>query len=226
MKNKKNIPMLVIAILMLWTSVSSFSVLAANNTDLNQTITAGSLSTDVRDASRVAVSNPAFTMSSTSFSFNCQTTTSSIGSDSQRIYVDNPDGADSGWTLTAAVTSGVTSLWENSGATQTFDFNDPTASGCTDGADADTKGGQLTLNPAASTLTTDCASCATTSITKGSSAAYSQGVTDSITLLTAAAGSDDIGRWYLTGVGASQSIPAEQPVETYDINLTITATAS
>jgi len=199
---------------------------AANNANVTQTINAGTLVTDIRDASRVSVVSPSFAMSGTTFSFNCQTSTGTLGSAAQRIYVDNPGAANAGYTLTLAATAGATGLWNNAGTTQSFDFNDPTGVGCTDGADADAKGGQLTVDPAAGTLTADCTSCTLTGITKGTSTAYSQAVTDSVTLLTAASGSDDIGRWYLTGVGLSQTIPGEQPNDSYTINLTATVTAS
>jgi len=199
---------------------------AANNTNVTQTINSGTLVTDIRDASRVTVASPTFAMTGTTFSFNCQTTTGTIGSASQRLYVDNPGAANAGYTLTLAATAGATGLWNNAGVTQSFDFNDPTTAGCADGADADAKGGQLTVNPSVSTLTADCSSCSVTGITKGTSTAYSQAVTDSVTLLTAAAGSDDVGRWYLTGIGLSQTIPGEQPNDSYTINLTATVTAS
>lgn len=199
---------------------------AANNTNVTQTINSGTLVTDIRDASRVTVASPTFAMAGTTFSFNCQTTTGTIGSATQRLYVDNPGAANAGYTLTLAATAGATGLWNNAGVSQSFDFNDPTTAGCTDGADADAKGGQLTVDPAAATLTADCSSCTVTGITKGTATAYSQAVTDSVTLLTAAAGSDDVGRWYLTGIGLSQAIPGEQPNDSYTINLTATVTAS
>lgn len=199
---------------------------AASNTNVTQTINMGTLASDIRDASRQTVANPTFALSATNFSFDCQTTTGLLGSDSQRIYVDNPGAANAGWTVTIAATGGATTTWQNAGTTRSFDFNDPTTAGCTDGADTDTVGGQLTLNPSAGTLTADCTGCSTTNITKGSSTAYSEGTADSVTLLNAAAASDDAGRWYLTGVGLSQKIPAEQYVDSYTINLTITTTAS
>jgi len=66
-----------------------------------------------------------------------------------------------------------------------------------------------------------------TNITKGSSTAYNEGTTDSVTLLTAAALSDDIGDWTLQSVSISQTIPAEQPAATdYTINMVLTVTAS
>ena len=217
----------VFLVVMLLTVVVGTSAFAANTPNVTQVINGGALSTDIRDASRVSVVSPSFALSTTSFSFDCQTSTGALGSNAQRIYVDNPGAANAGWTLTIAATGTATDTWKNSGSSQRFDFNDPTTAGCTDGADAgDSVGGQMTINSSAGTLTTDCASCTATAITKGSSAAFSQGVTDSITLLTAASGSDDGGRWYLTGAAVSQTIPAEQPVDSYSINLTITATAS
>lgn len=199
---------------------------ASNNASVTQTISGGTLTTDIRDASRASVASPVFPISAAAFSFICQTSTGTIGSNTQRLYVDNPNSANNGWTLTVAATNGATSTFANTGATQSFDFNDPTGSGCTDGVDADSKGGQMTLNAAAGTLTTDCTSCSLTSITKGASTAFNQGTTDSITLLNAAAASDDVGRWYLTGVGVSQTIPGEQPADSYSISLTATVTAS
>lgn len=208
-------------------------VIAADDTDFSQTISAGSLSTGIFDASRVAVGSPAVTMSAMNFSFDCQAGGSSssgtFGTNTERIYVSNPDGADNGWTLTLAATGGATSTWANTGATRLIDYNDPTGTtaGCSDGADAgDTVAGQMTVNPSVSTLTTDCASCAATNVSKGSSSAYNQGTVDSITLLNAAGTSDDIWRGYLTGVDIDQTIPAETAADSYTINLTLTATAS
>lgn len=201
---------------------------AANTSTVTQTVSSGTLATDIRDASRVTVASPSFAMGATNFSFSCQSSSGTVGSSTQRIYVDNPNGANAGWTLTLAPTAGPTALWQNGGNTQQYDLNDATGTpaGCGDGADVDTKAGQLTVNATAGTLTTDCASCALTNITKGSSAAFAQGTLDSITLLNAAAASDDVGRWYLTGVTAVQTIPAEQAVDNYTVNLTATATAS
>lgn len=206
------------------------TVWAANTTDLTQTINAGTLVTDIRDASRVPVGSPAVAFSATTFSFNCLTggsrPTGTFGTGTERIYVDNPGAANNGWTLTLAATGGVTDTWDDGVVTYEYDFNDATGGGCTDGGgDADAFGGQLSVDPTVGTLNTDCATCATTAITLGGSSAYDQGTTDSITLLSAAAGSDDIGRWYLTGVDMDQTIPAEQPNTGYTINMTLTVTA-
>jgi hypothetical protein len=171
-------------------------------------------------------------MTAKSFSFSCQAggsaSTGTFGTNTERVYVSNGDAADNGWTLTVAATSGATARWQNGGATQFMDFNDPSGStaGCTDGADADSTAGQLTIDPSAGTLTTDCGTCTTTSVSKGSSTGFDQGTTDSITLLNAAAGSDDVWRGYLTGMGLSQTVPAETPANAYTLDLTLTVTAS
>jgi hypothetical protein len=202
---------------------------AANDSDFSQVINTGALSADILDSSRVAVANPGVSMSAENFAFSClsgvNASTGTFGTNSERIYVINPDGADNGWTLTVAATSGATTRWANGGATQHFDFNDGGGSGCTDGGDADSEAGQLSLDPSGGTLTTDCLSCVNTNVTLGSSSAFNQGVTDSITLINAGAASNDIWRGYLTDVDASQTIPAETPADTYTLNLTLTATA-
>lgn len=201
------------------------SASALNESTFNQVINAGTLVTDIKDASQVTVASPSLNMSATNFSFTCQSggsaSTGVFGTNTERIYVTNPDGADNGWTLTMAATSGATSNWSSG-----YDFNDPGGSGCTDGGDADALGGQLTIDPSASTLTADCTSCTSANIAKGSSAAFNQGTLDSITLLNASNTSDDIGQWYLTDVDVSQTIPAETAAGSYNIEMTLTATAS
>ena len=227
MKNRKNKALGGVLVFVLLFSSAAF---AAGNSTFTQTINVGTLATDIKDASRVTVASPGVTMTSKTFSFDCYTggtaSTGTFGTNTQRIYVTNPGAANNGWTLTLAATSGATTLWQNGGSTQNYDFNDPTSSGCTDSGDADTKGGQLTVDPSVGTLTADCGSCVTTNVSKGSSATFEQGDNgDSVTILSAAAGSDDYWRGYLTDATLSQTIPAEQPVDTYTINMTLTSTA-
>lgn len=64
-------------------------------------------------------------------------------------------------------------------------------------------------------------------MTKGASASFTQGAVDSVTIITGAIGSDDIGDWKLSGVALSQTIPAEQAAANdYNINMTLSITAS
>lgn len=179
---------------------------------LTQSVTPGTLTTDIRDASYVAVASPTFGMSTLNISNDCQTSTGTYGSAAQRIYVDNPGGANNGWTLSIAATGGASANWVSGG--NNYDFDDPAGSGCTSG--------QLTLDPSVGTVTASAGT--TTAITKGSSAAFNSN--SSTTLLTAAAGSDDIFRGYLTGVGVSQKVPASKPAGNYAIDLTQTIVAN
>lgn len=205
-------------------------VLAAPNTELTQTIGAGTLVTDIRDDTGASVAAPSVPMSAVAYPFEClvggAAPTGTFGTNTERIYVDNPGAANNGWTLTLAATSGATALWQNAGLTESYDFNDPTTGGCDDSADTDGVAGQLSVDPSSGTATLTATSGTTTNITQGSASAYEEGVTDSITLLNAAAGSDDYGQWYMTGVGLSQTIPLEQAADAYTLDLTLTVTAS
>lgn len=229
---KKNLNALIVVWLVLMLMLVSVvevgrQVLAASTTTLSQTINPGTLTVDIVDGSYNSVASPGVTMNAVTFSFSCQTSTGTLGTSTEKIYVQNPDAADNGWTLTIAPSTTTASLEAATAGTKDFDFNDDGGSGCTDGTDADTLAGQMTINPSGATLAVgQCANCTTTGITLGSSTAYVEGTTDSVTLLTAASTSDDIGDWTLTGVSISQTIPAEQPADTYTIDLTLTVTAS
>ncbi len=122
-------------------SVVSFGgiIFASNVSNFSFTVNAGALSVDIVDGSYVTVPSPAVVLSAVTFSFACQTggsaSTGTFGTASQQIYVKNPDAADGGWNVTLAATSGTTSFYDSAGTD--VDFNDPTSSGCGDGADAD-----------------------------------------------------------------------------------------
>ncbi|MFA6132067.1 MAG: hypothetical protein WC702_03335 [Patescibacteria group bacterium] len=203
----------------------TLQVFASATTSLTQTINSGTLSVDIVDASFVTVASPTVALGSASFSFSCQTTTGTFGTASQKIYVSNPDAADGGWSVSLAA-SDPTNVWDSAGTD--FDFNDPTTSGCADGADADSVGGQLTVDPSVGTLAVgECASCVVTNVSLGASASFSEGAVNSITILSGTAASNDIGDWTAIGVSLSQTIPAEQPAASdYDINLVLSIIAS
>jgi len=202
-----------------------YFVNASATSNFTQTINAGTLSVDIVNGSYVTVGSPTIAMSAETFSFACQSATGTFGSGTQQIYVQNPDAADNGWVVSLAG-SAPTAVWDSAGTD--YDFNDPTTSGCADGGDADSLAGQMTVDASGGTLAVGaCLSCATTSITKGSSNAYNQGTVDSITILTGASGSNDIGDWTLQGVSIGQTIPGEQPAASdYDINMTLSIVAS
>ncbi len=200
-------------------------VYASSTSTFSQTINPGTLAVDIVDGSYVSVGSPAMSMNAVNFSFSCQTSTGSFGTATEQIYVSNPDAADNGWSVTLAA-SATTDVWDSAGTD--FDFNDASGSGCTDGGDTDSLGGQMTVDASGATLATgNCASCTTTSVTLGSSDAFEEGTTDTITVVTGASGSDDIGDWTVRSVSISQEIPAEQPAASdYSIDMVLSIAAS
>ncbi len=185
----------------------------------------GTLSTDIVDAGGSSVLSPSVSFAASATGFACSTTTGTLGTSSQKLRAINPSDTPS-WTLSIAASS-PTSVW--SAGTPTYDFNDGSGApaGCSDGGgDADSVAGQLTIDASAATLAAIGSGCTTTGVSKGSAAAFAQGTTDSITLLAASGSADLACVWDLTGVSASQKIPAEQAVGAYSLNLTISIVAS
>lgn len=182
----------------------------------------GTLSVDIVDAGGTPVSTPSIAMGAIALSFTYQTVNGTFGASTQKIRVDNTTGNPQ-WSLSLAATNGATAFWD--GTPADYDFNDPTA-GAVDGAgDADILGGQMTINPSGATIAPQNG-CNTTGLSLGSSAAYSQGVTNTITLLSAGASAGTNCYWDTTGISVSQTIPKEQPVASdYNINMTLTVTA-
>lgn len=225
---KKNDRLLKMGLALVLATANAFggvgNVLASATSNFTQTINAGTLSVDIVDAAYATVASPSFALAARTFSFACQSSTGTFGTATQQLYVKNPDASDSGWTVALAA-SAPTAFWDSAGTD--FDFNDPTSSGCTDGADADSLKGQMSIDPSGGTLAVGaCSSCTATGVSKGSSSAFNQSTVDSITIMAGAAGSDDIGDWKLTGVAISQTIPGEQPAANdYNINLTLSITA-
>ena len=182
---------------------------------------AGTLSVDIVDAGGSPVVSPGITMGATALSFTYQTTNGTFGASAQKIRVDNTTG-NAQWSLSLAATAGPTAFWH--GTPADYDFNDPTAN-AGDGPDADSLGGQMTINPSGATITPK-SGCTNTGLTLGSSASYSQGVTDSITILSAGSSAGTNCYWDTTGIAVSQTIPKEQSAASdYNINMTLTVTA-
>lgn len=211
-------------------------VRAADQSQFTQQINAPAvpLLTEIRDDGGVLVAAPNVDMTAKEVSFDCQAgasaSTGVFGTNTERIYVDNLSGADNGWSLTMAATSGATANWTD--GSNSFDFNDAegTTAGCIDDGsgtnDADSLAGQLSIDPATNgSVTADCQNCTTGNISMGAAASFEEGTTDSITLVNAAAASDDVGRWYFEAIDVSQTIPAEQPAGTYAIDMTIDVNA-
>jgi len=188
---------------------------AVSQTEFSQTINTGVLSSTILDASQNPVASPALTMSALTTSMQCQTSTGTYGTDSQRIYVENPGASAGGWVLSVAATGGSSAEWSDGGSEQ-YSFNSGAGSGCTDG--------QMTLDPSAGTVTPQNPATST-GISKGAQASFVAGSVDSIELVNASASSDDYWFGYIRDIGVSQKVPAGTPAGTYAIDLTQTVVA-
>jgi hypothetical protein len=187
--------------------------LAATTPNLTQNVSAGTLTMDIlQNDGTTSVASPTSAFSAASVSFSCQTTTSVLPSSTNRLYVSNLAGGN--FNVTMAATGGPTALWTD--GSKTYDYNDP--AGTTAGCDE----GQLTVNPSAGTITTDCSSvCNGVTVSAGSSTAYSDSV-DDITIMSTA--STAAWKGYITGVTLSQKIPPSQPAgSNYSLPMTLTA---
>lgn len=115
-----------LGLIVLLTGVATTSLFASATSNMTQTITAGSLSVDMVNGSYVTIGSPTVAMSSKAFSFAClnggSSSTGTLTSGSQMIYVKNPDAADGGWSVSLAA-SAPTAFWD--GAVRDYDFNDP-----------------------------------------------------------------------------------------------------
>ena len=195
-------------------------VLANNQATMNQTINNSSKSVDIVDGSGVTIASPAVAFGAVNYSFDNQDATGTLGTASQKIRVYNPTNATS---LTVSLAgSATTAVWTD--GSNTYDFND--GSGYTDGADTDSVGGQMTVDPSAGTLA-GVSGCSTSSnISKGSSASFEEGTKPSIDLITSiTSDSNKFCRWDLTGVALTQKIPANQASGgTYSITLVLSIT--
>ena len=187
--------------------------------------TPGSLLVDIVDGAGSTVGSPSLGMTSVPAGNSCQTTTGTLGVSAQKIRVTNGTTTP-GWTLSMAPTLGVTTSW--SSGTANYDFNDPNGSpaGCGDGVDADTYAGQLSVDPSPAVLTPQ-SGCGNAGVTLGSLGAYSQGITDSMTLMNASSSvTQPYCYWDLTGVDVSQQIPTFQAPGSYTLNMTLTVVAN
>ncbi|MBP9853077.1 hypothetical protein KBC77_03775 [Candidatus Saccharibacteria bacterium] len=178
---------------------------------------------DIVDGTGASVSSPSVTFANQTFGFTCQTAVGTLGTTTQKLRISNTTAAP-GWALSIAPTAGVTATWADA-STNKYDFNDPTTAGCGDGADADTLGGQMTINPSAGTVTAVTNGCNNTGVTLGTSTAFSQGVKDSITLVNGGSTAGINCTWDVTGITISQTIPAEQYYASYSLGLTLTLVA-
>jgi len=198
----------------------SSQVFAADTTVLTQVINAGSLGEDIVDASGVTVASPAVTMGAVSFSFSDQTSSGQFGTTAERVRVSNPTATEE-WTVSIAA-SATTAVWTDGGSS-TYDFNDASGSGYTDGADTDSVGGQMTIDPSGGSVT-GVDGCATTGVNvQATPVAFEEGTTDSVDLMIAGGTAAPFCQFDFIGDAGNvvQKIPASTIAGTYTISLTV-----
>lgn len=206
------------------------AVQAQKTVTFTTSIAQGTLIANIRNASGLNVSSPNLHLGDVINTSNCRYSGSSLkeslGDDSQRLFVDNPNAATNGWTLTLASENGNGSLW-NGAEGNKFDFNDSGSSGlgCTD-SDSDGFGGELMVDVSSADINTHCISCSNNYVSRGSSTVESFANSPSITLMSATNQADTLGSWYMTDVDVIQTVPAGQEGDDYSIEFTLTATAS
>lgn len=185
----------------------------------------GGLSVDIVDSAGASVASPSVSFGDLGLLFNCTENTAALGAAAQKIRVTNMS-ANASWVLSVAPTAGPTAHWSNVGNSAFYDFNDTSGGqpGCADGSDSDGHIGKLRVEPTSAT-TSPQAGCSSLNLSLGANQDFTEGVTDSVNLLTAAAGSNTECYWDVTGVGLRQTIPAEQTPGAYSIGLTVTILA-
>lgn len=185
----------------------------------------GTLSIDVIDGSGASVATPSTQFPAVNTSLQCQTTSATLGTPSERIAVSNFTG-NGNWTASIAATGGPAALWSN--GTSNYDYNDSagTPAGCTDGADSDTAAGRLSVDPSVGSIA-GLNGCGTSGLSAGSQATFDQASLNSITIISAT--SAEVACVHtLTGIQLTQAIPAETPANAtpYSLNLTLTVVAN
>lgn len=177
------------------------------DSNLTQAITAGVISTDIRNSSDQVVSSPSFAMTAVAASTSQQTATGTFGTVDQRISVDDSRGNGNSWTLALNAKTPGTGTWTS--GVNSYKYNGATAGE-----------GQLTINPGAGTIVALIGGSA--GVTKGASATFTG--SSPITIMSADASAAKLWSGYITGIGLSQTIPGAQAVGTYTIDMTQTIT--
>lgn len=193
----------VIAALMVAVALVVPSVaFAAVNPSLTQKINPVGFTMDIVNGSGASVAAPTVAFPDKSFSFDCQTSTATLGTATQKIFVSNTGSAGARVTLDA-----VTSTWTD-GGTNTYKVN---GSGCTDG--------QMTVSGGSFTKTKGSAVIADPSYPGGS---FTSSVS-SVALFNTTQSDKWAGEF--TGFTLSQQIPGEAVEANYSTPMTLTLLA-
>ena len=172
----------------------------------------GSLDVGFVDSSSQTVGDPSIEMSPLDTRFECQQSSSDLGTQDQLLRVSNTT-FNPGWNVSIAATNGPGGEW--SSTDNSYSFNDPDGDGCDNG--------QLSINPSSASV--DPGGCSLNGVSLGADESYIAGSVDDITIINSDASSDIGCDWDVTGVGVEQQVPAEVPAGEYSLDLTLTITA-
>ncbi len=171
--------------------------------------------------------NPIISFDTKYMLFQCQTSTSQAVSGGSFVRITN-NISENGWTASIAPTNGPSATWHDVVSGNRMDFNDGAGSpaGCFAGSDGDTYPGQLTVNASALSITRQKAGCNTVGLSHGNTAGFQEGTLNSVTLYSASSSSNLYCWWDIADLSFSQRIPPLTPPGDYEIDMTLTVTAS
>jgi uncharacterized delta-60 repeat protein len=178
----------------------------------------GTLSIGFVDGSGAPVATPTFSLGAINRLGTFQTATGTFGDATRKLRVFN-SLATNGWSVTLAPTGGATAAWNRTDNLAKYDYNDSGTNATDSAIDADSLGGQMSINPSAGTI---ASTCSLTGLSKGASGSYVEGTTNSLTLMSATSAAAMSCNWDFTGAPFTQTIPAAQSSGTYTMDMTAT----
>jgi hypothetical protein len=183
------------------------------------TVDPGVLSVDIVDGMGNTIANPGFSFPAIDSSFQCSQNTVTPTNIIMRVRNQTPNPS---WSLSVAPTAGSSGLWQASESV--YDFNDP--SGCMDGADPDSAGGQLTVDPRAVTAQAQ-SGCSSEGISSGGVMSFREGTADSAQIASSSSLSNIDCYWdFSSSIEYSQALPSALSADQYTLNLTMTVVAN
>jgi hypothetical protein len=183
------------------------------------TVDPGVLSVDIVDGLGGTITNPGFSFPTIDSSFQCSQNTVTPTNIIIRVRNNTPYPS---WSLSVAPTAGSSGLWQASESV--YDFNDP--SGCIDGADPDSAGGQLTVDPRAVNAQAQ-SGCSTEGISAGGAMSFREGIADSAQIASSSSLSNIDCYWdFSSSIEYSQALPSALSADQYTLNLTMTVVAN
>lgn len=171
--------------------------------------------------------NPTIVFDTKYMLFQCQSSTSQTVAGGSLVRVTN-DISENGWSASIAPTDGPSATWYDSESGNRIDFNDGSGSpaGCFSGSDGDTIAGQLTVNVGSLNIARHKSGCSTSGLSRGNTASFQEGSLDAINLYSASSSADMFCWWDIDNLTFTQQIPALTPPGSYELDMTLTVTAS